>query len=822
MIKRTLFTNLKRLVAGLIVLSLLFSCTPGTPMETTGENEMNETITAETADPLKNAEWDTIPLKDIGLYYNPVIQVNAPDTWPDYGVGDPFVMRWNGRYYLYCSTKDHSTGIQCWISDDLFTWKYAGLCATESITVTAYAPEVVYYNGYFYMYTSPGGKGHYVLKSDSPTGPFKAITGNFGHSIDGNVFIDDDGKWYFYSAGDKGIMCYPMSSPSQVSNTGTNTGSYMNGWTEGSMIVKYDGVYYMTYTGNHVWSPGYRIDYATSLYSPTTFSAGTDNPLLVSTDTYKVMGIGHSSTVLSPDLDGYYIVYHSHQKVPQRSMNIDRIVFNGRTMDVLGPTVYAQQKAEMPDIYNRFEDPSEVDGWSFTDAAVENGKLSVKAKGKVISDVSFDNNYTAEYNLLSLEGKAGVIFGYTDEDNYGSAIYDSKAHTLNVTFKVNGKTDTRSVDINGSFGEMLRNDALILFTVRKYGNEYTFFVNSREVLKAESSLSGGAVGVTSEEGAAEFGFVGASDESMQSALKDLYKPVEGRLTAFTCVEEDITYKEYDSKTYVSAQKGDSFTFKVNIQKKGNYDLIVAYRNPMRCIIGIYQGDREAGRIFLSADDNNRDMYDVLRSIQLLKGTGEISFKILDGSADILYYDLTSSAEVVDTQHDYEKRPITTYFDGKWNVENGYLTLEKECGKILYGSEGWGDYSIEADITPLSSSINAGIVVRGIDPSPPRSGESSVMATNFLQGYFIGIDSGSIFLGKHNFNWVEKRREYRSFKVGETYRIKVEVRKNVITVWLNGEEMFTYTDRTNPIFNGMAGFRGHNTSMKVDNVVIQKL
>ncbi len=68
-----------------------------------------------------------------------------------------------------------------WSSTDLVTWIYQGLCTTESVTLGAYAPEVVYSNGKFYMYTSPGGNGHYVLSSSSPLGPFTLDFRKSGH-----------------------------------------------------------------------------------------------------------------------------------------------------------------------------------------------------------------------------------------------------------------------------------------------------------------------------------------------------------------------------------------------------------------------------------------------------------------------------------------------------------------------------------------------------------------------------------------------------------------------------------------------------------------
>ena len=42
-------------------------------------------------------------------YKNPLITPNSENAWPGYGVGDPFVMRWNGRYYM-CITFGEAAG----------------------------------------------------------------------------------------------------------------------------------------------------------------------------------------------------------------------------------------------------------------------------------------------------------------------------------------------------------------------------------------------------------------------------------------------------------------------------------------------------------------------------------------------------------------------------------------------------------------------------------------------------------------------------------------------------------------------------------------
>ena len=95
------------------------------------------------------------------------------NQWQGYGIGDPFVMRYNGAYYMYVSTLDSEIGVRGYKSADLVNWVpmtgsglKEGYVSQDTITLAAYAPEVYYFNGTFYMYTSPGGRGHYVLTAD--------------------------------------------------------------------------------------------------------------------------------------------------------------------------------------------------------------------------------------------------------------------------------------------------------------------------------------------------------------------------------------------------------------------------------------------------------------------------------------------------------------------------------------------------------------------------------------------------------------------------------------------------------------------------------
>lgn len=779
----------------------------------------NSTVTilnATTTTTTKGTDTDTPANR---TYKNPVIRTSARNTWSSYGVGDPFVMRWNGRYYLYCSTKDNSVGIQCWTSNNLITWSYAGLCATEPLTASAYAPEVVYYNGYFYMYTSPGGNGHYVLKSDSPLGPFTAVTDNVGLSIDGDVFIDDDGQWYFYHAGIKGIVCHPMTAPNKIEvNTAIETGSYMNGWTEGSAILKYNGIYYMTYCGNHVWCPGYRINYATSLSSPTTFTPAANNPVLLSTSE-DVKGIGHNSLVLAPDLDGYYLVYHSYTTVPRREMNVDRIVLNGTHMDVLGPTITHQEAPAMPDIYSRFNTTADLDDWTVHNASIKKQSLSVSAGGWVLSKKSFSGRYSAEFNLLSIEKEAGALFGYTDDQNFGSITYAVSTQKLTIAFTVKGKTTKTTLSVTGSFGDKLSGNALLLLTVRRVGNTYTFFVNNRQVHSCESTLGGGAIGVTAISGTATIGFVGGSNQAMQSAVKDLHKPIEGTLPAITCTEENPAVVAYDGVSYVTASANKQFRYLANVNRTAAYDVSVVYRSSVDTVLAVYQGDTAVGQITLKACPS-ADSTALARGFSLTAGMGEIRILVVSGSADILSYTFWKAESIQTLAYTFsDNDQSAAYTDGVWSVENGMLTMTSDYGKYLVGNEGWGDYTAEVTLT-TDEKLNFGLLIRATDPSSGGLEKSDSVGSDFLRGYFIGLGNGSVFLGKHNYDWTSLVSCTADVRPNTTYRLKVTAIGATIRVWLNGTLVIDYTDTTDPFLHGMVGFRGHDTHGTADNLTIQ--
>ena len=258
-------------------------------------------------------------------YSNPIRLADGSGN--ELPAGDPFVMKYNGTYYCYVS------GGNCFRSTDLVKWIFVGNVFTGEHSTNLYAPEVFYWNGAFYCISCPEGTTNYCFKSNSPEGPFTAISDALGGGIDGSLFRDDDGTIYFTHAEFGGIALYRMETPeSEMVSLGKLSVSVSGMWTEGPGIFKRDGKYYMTYCGNHVLDPAYRVEYAVSDRVDAGWTEPEQNVLLLSTEG-TLTGLGHNSMVIGPDRDTYYIIYHNRYpdgtKPIDRAMNIQPILWSG-------------------------------------------------------------------------------------------------------------------------------------------------------------------------------------------------------------------------------------------------------------------------------------------------------------------------------------------------------------------------------------------------------------------------------------------------------------------------------------------------------------
>lgn len=381
----------------------------------------------------------TIDADDYG-YYNNYVEFYDGDG-DVYDIGDPFVFRFDGKYYLYTSLngdKKKTGKIPCWSSENLVDWQWEGWAydpkssSESSETYIAFAPEVVYYKGWFYMCESRRGQGHYFFRSDKPQGPYTKISENLGMGIDGSFHLAADGKLYFLSAENvyANRVCWfeidfieENGEPKVVVDPTAYhiiDDAYESGWTEGPGAFARNGYEYLTYAANHVDAPQYRVAYsyaknaivfgdAENLNSPwdnvTLVSTGIDNPAVPgyasktgNTAVTDYRGLGHSSNVVGPNLDSIYTAYHNAGRINYRNendntggtrkFNVTQYFTNEGYLLTNGLGNYTRTKPEMPD-------------YTALASALSDGK----------STESTGNVFTAEISFRLTDGAAEVVAG---------------------------------------------------------------------------------------------------------------------------------------------------------------------------------------------------------------------------------------------------------------------------------------------------------------------------------------------------------------------------------------------------------------------------
>ncbi|MBR4204576.1 MAG: glycoside hydrolase family 43 protein [Clostridia bacterium] len=258
---------------------------------------------------------------------------------------DPGVLKVDGKYYCYSTSAP--IGYYVYVSDDLVNWENAGLCMGEAwgLSKSGYywAPEVVQRSdGKFVMVASVEEHLGFAV-ADSPLGPFEPVPKwTYDKSIDGHIFLDDDGRAYLFyvswrSGHEYGIWACELNDdltsvkPGTEKQIMTPTDPWEKTWgsvTEGPFVLKHNGLYYLTYSGSGYDGKEYAVGYATSDSPLGPYKRYEANPVLSYTS--KLYGPGHHSFTVSPDGSELIIVYHVHNTtstVHPRKICIDRARF---------------------------------------------------------------------------------------------------------------------------------------------------------------------------------------------------------------------------------------------------------------------------------------------------------------------------------------------------------------------------------------------------------------------------------------------------------------------------------------------------------------
>lgn len=685
---------------------------------------------------------------------------------------------------------------------------------TGEHSTNLYAPEVFYWNGAFYCISCPEGTTNYCFKSNSPEGPFTAISDALGGGIDGSLFRDDDGTIYFTHAEFGGIALYRMETPeSEMVSLGKLSVSVSGMWTEGPGIFKRDGKYYMTYCGNHVLDPAYRVEYAVSDRVDAGWTEPEQNVLLLSTEG-TLTGLGHNSMVIGPDLDTYYIIYHNRYpdgtKPIDRAMNIQPILWSGDRPVAASGESFGQDPALPTEEYRPTSGTESLSGQ----------KLLERETGAV---------FTAEFNFVPATTK--LLFGYRDEQNYCVLRFEGQTAILETV--VNGTATTEST----ALPKNTATDVLQCVRVQQNENMLTISLAGGTLLETSPVTVGGKIGYRAENGT--FGYTAFSGTVLGNydaeVKKYPFQTYPATLFNQSVGGEIVSAEEPGNALLLNAGEKASYTISVSGSHlfSDNVTLTLRGKATENTRFNIYLDDALfAESVAFSAGNGYRT--EILCGLPLIikRGERKITVEVVCGSFEFYEFATAKETELLESRYNMDRRiSAMSVHEGEGTYENGEFKLtahespKGDCfAKTILGSSGNTDYSVEVRLRLESTAkdAEAGVFLRSANESDGEACAFRFRRKWYQQCYYVCVKNGAVLLYKQDYGEELLKQYSTSADFTQSHLLKVSIRGCELTVWLDGVEIIRYTDDNHPFTNGRYGFKVVNGTAYYDDLTVTAL
>lgn len=790
-----------------------------------------------------------------------------------YDIGDPYIFRYDGKFYLYSSLngeKRFQGIIPCWVSENLVDWEWAGWAYGKGNkenpeTTIACAPEVIFYQGWFYLIESQTGEGHYIFRSKNPNGPFERVSENLGGKIDGTFYLADDGELYMASATLTGIA-YRKVKITEKSGTAEvsfgepkslESATLSNAWTEGPGYFTRNGYSYVTFTGNHVDSASYRVGYSyttsdfiydnlNNLYNNVTLvSTGEDtDPINVGYNGNAISalerfsnyrGTGHSTNTYGPNLDSVYTAYHNAKRInynniqegSARRYNLTRYYTNGGYLTADSLANFWVNKPQNPDYYATAD------------------KL-IAGDGVLLSDKETAEVFTAELNFKTTDGKAEAYIGYVDQSNYVKfTVYNDFLSVIKVT---NGKQKLLA-NVNVTTGSNL--DAVHVIKAVCGTDRAEFYFDNMKKAAADIKIGKGKIGYGESTAASVTVF---TDDAFGTSDFDAVKNLTGTFPAYAYVKgenkgwqiKDATEKKNgvrqgekdstiltDNGYAVELKAGDWVKYNVNAPIQDWYDLsALVSADSKGAIVEVIIDNEHIFRMdvdetsFGTAEYMNMS----LGKFFIDKGEHTLKIRVYSGTLKVKQFSTEKNAggygEVTETltskPEDVKTLIGYSYYDTDGMCVNEYI----DRTMTYWGSRGMTDYEFSVDVnlpikTLLQGNFGGGFLFRA--KNYHYAANSKVPANNFgWQGYFLSVTNSGLLLYKCNFNSkqlgsVDLEGGKTFFGMGEkSINIKIRAYHSELTVYVNGEKVISFVDAEEPFTSGYIGFYGVGGHMLLKN------
>lgn len=248
----------------------------------------------------------------MAVFTNPLLAGDYPD---------PSLVRDGEDYYMTYSCGYLSPGLKILHSRDLIHWKTINTALRGTARNIA-APELIHYNGLFYIYY-PEGSSNYVITAENPAGRWSDPVDLHVGGIDPGHIVTPDHKRYLYFSGGYAARLSPdglslTEKPVKVYNGWQYGERYITEgfWLESPKLFRRNGYYYLVCAQGGTAGPAtaHMAVVARSVHPLGPWENMPTNPLVHTDSRLEPWWCKGHGTVFEDHQGGWWIVYHAYQK----------------------------------------------------------------------------------------------------------------------------------------------------------------------------------------------------------------------------------------------------------------------------------------------------------------------------------------------------------------------------------------------------------------------------------------------------------------------------------------------------------------------------
>lgn len=235
---------------------------------------------------------------------------------------DPSIVRVGQHYYMTHSSFHYTPGLLVWHSLNLIDWEPIGHAIHEHVGGSIMAPDLIYYDGLYYIYFPAGGT-NWVVTAENPAGPWsKPIDLKVGYIDPGHAADQEGNRFLFLSEG------YRIKLSKDGLSTVEGLEKIYDGWrypkewlTEGfylesPKLTYKDGYYYKTSAQGGTAGPAtsHMIVSARSRSLEGPWENSPYNPIVRTKHRSERWWSKGHGTLVDTSEGNWFVVYHAYEK----------------------------------------------------------------------------------------------------------------------------------------------------------------------------------------------------------------------------------------------------------------------------------------------------------------------------------------------------------------------------------------------------------------------------------------------------------------------------------------------------------------------------